>query len=263
LGFPFVLARFSGTAVSRWDILKRRRGAGESAAKDSAQALIRFVCGKSVGLLVHGGYMSRGRRKRSVRDLSRDHATPEEAIDIVKFLQDAPDIAVAILATSQVEMMLEKAIFEKLRRNDQDTINLLTEAGGPLSGMHAKVSLAYAMGIIDETAKRNLNVVRNIRNAFAHAKRRISFDEPEVLDELRDIQIPSRAGKDERAILVDAKGKAFSGRPRFFALCTALFMKLSRRKMKQLSQQIAALDKKIAVHKAAFTDDTLPLEKPK
>jgi hypothetical protein len=58
---------------------------------------------------------------------------------------------------------------------------------GPLSSFSSKILLGFALGLYGPVVKKDLNVIRNIRNAFAHAMMPITFDSPEVADELNGL----------------------------------------------------------------------------
>jgi hypothetical protein len=44
----------------------------------------------------------------------------------------------------------------------------LLDGDSPLSSFHAKINIAYRLGIIDKKFTRALNILRKIRNSFAH-----------------------------------------------------------------------------------------------
>lgn len=68
---------------------------------------------------------------------------------------------------------LDEALFDllsttfraDLSKNDRDA--LFTHLG-PLSSMSSRSLVAYAVGLVDEETRRSLDLVRRIRNSFAH-----------------------------------------------------------------------------------------------
>jgi hypothetical protein len=48
---------------------------------------------------------------------------------------------------------------------------------GALGTLSAKIGLAFYMGLIDERTQKQLTDLRHIRNAVAHTKRRVSFED--------------------------------------------------------------------------------------
>jgi DNA-binding MltR family transcriptional regulator len=86
----------------------------------------------------------------------------------------------AILGIGILETELEPMIRQRLQRKDDATWEKLTEDIGPLKSFHSKIVMAYALGIIDETMRENLHIVRRVRNVFAHAKILIDFTEETI-----------------------------------------------------------------------------------
>jgi DNA-binding MltR family transcriptional regulator len=102
------------------------------------------------------------------------------------------DLVVAIVSAIEVEYLLEQEIILKLKRRDDDTLELLTKENGALSSFFSKIGLAYALNIIDEGRMEYINIVRRIRNAFAHSRKDISFSNQLVLDEIGALKLPSQ-----------------------------------------------------------------------
>lgn len=117
---------------------------------------------------------------KSLSKLGREFPTIEEFNQIDREVLTAHDRAVVILLATQVERFLELAIISHLPRNDDDTIEVLVGRDGPLGSFNAKIWLAYALGIITDFEKSDLDGIRKIRNAFAHAVRPISFKTEQI-----------------------------------------------------------------------------------
>jgi len=92
------------------------------------------------------------------------------------------------LLAAEIELYLELAILTKLTKNDKDTINILVGRDGPPGSFYAKIHLAYAMGIIDDDVCHDLNIIRNVRNAFAHAPSPIEFYTEEIESEVKNLR---------------------------------------------------------------------------
>jgi DNA-binding MltR family transcriptional regulator len=91
------------------------------------------------------------------------------------------DRAAAILLVAQVERFLEMAIIGRLARRDETTVDTLVTRDGPLSTFSAKIRLAYAMRIIEDIERDDLDKIREIRNLFAHAMRPVTFNSDAVV----------------------------------------------------------------------------------
>lgn len=53
---------------------------------------------------------------------------------------------------------------------------------GPAGTFSSKIKIAYAMKAIETHARDDINIIREIRNAFAHAQTALSFSNREVAD---------------------------------------------------------------------------------
>jgi DNA-binding MltR family transcriptional regulator len=166
--------------------------------------------------------MSRGQHKRSVRDLSRDPPAFEDHDEIIKMQNEGPDLVLAITASALIEYEIETLIIARMKRRDPNTILKCFENNGPMSGLYSKSVLAYAMGILDEIMFENVNIVRLIRNAFAHARRPIKFGALEVMAELRKVRLPSKKRSRLYADLHFVKTKTEAPQARFSILCSRI-----------------------------------------
>jgi hypothetical protein len=54
-----------------------------------------------------------------------------------------------------------------------------------------KIKLAYGLALIGEQTRRDLNRLRDIRNAFAHARQNITFDTKAIANICGALELPS------------------------------------------------------------------------
>lgn len=59
---------------------------------------------------------------------------------------------------------------------------MFEDDGAPLRDFGSKIRLSYALGIIGAKAKADLDLIRHIRNTFAHSRAELTFELPEVAD---------------------------------------------------------------------------------
>jgi hypothetical protein len=97
---------------------------------------------------------------------------------------DYADYAIALICATFVEKALEAAILAHLAPFDEAANKRLFEYEnrGPISDFSAKIKLAYSLGIFGEETKRDLDVIREIRNVFAHSGQSTSFKTDEVAE---------------------------------------------------------------------------------
>ncbi len=63
-----------------------------------------------------------------------------------------------------------------------DETNKLFSGSAPLGSFATRIGLAYALGIYGPRTRHDLQILKDIRNAFAHANLAINFDTREVAD---------------------------------------------------------------------------------
>jgi len=61
-----------------------------------------------------------------------------------------------------------------------------------LHSFSAKIDLAYGLGFIDKNIKEELDILRSIRNHFAHSFRECSFDDPPVRQDVVKLRFAVR-----------------------------------------------------------------------
>lgn len=168
---------------------------------------------------------NRGQKKQKLSDLSRGRPTVQEVIALSNELYDAHPTATAILAAVTVEIDLEETLRSRLAQRDEALWRKLTEDNGPLGTFSRKIQMARALRTIDEATQHNMNIVRNIRNAFAHSKRLLNFDQEVIAAELRRIKIPKYARRRHKEC------KAFKYGPKlaYVTLCHCISMHLVKR----------------------------------
>jgi len=160
--------------------------------------------------------------KRKLRELSRQELSVDEFEKALAALDapDVPDMIAAVLAATLVEYQLEQVLKRSFRRTDGSSWGRLTDSAGPLRDFHSKIVLGHALSSFDEDVRLNLNIVRDIRNAFAHSRTLLAFDHRDVGAELYKVR-PVRKGKkilQSGALVLGASKRAY------LELCMSLLM---------------------------------------
>lgn len=119
-----------------------------------------------------------------LRQLSRAIPTTDEFELLDKEIANVHDRAACIMMSAQVELYLQHAITFFMMRKDEPTIEKLLGRDGPLSSFYSKIILAHAMGLITDTESDDLSLVREMRNAFAHTVKPITFTTPQIAEKL-------------------------------------------------------------------------------
>lgn len=91
------------------------------------------------------------------------------------------DRASVLVGTAALQAVLEAAILKRFVPLDGNERRALFKSeNAPLSAFAAQIKLGYALGIYEGMFRDDLNMIRHIRNAFAHCGDHIDFDTPQV-----------------------------------------------------------------------------------
>lgn len=181
---------------------------------------------------------NRGKTKPTIRSLSREHPTTEEAVALSNLLNpNGPDIVIAIVGQSIIEIQLEQMLRKKIPRKDEDTWVKLTDIGGSLDTFYSKIVMGYAFKLYDSTLENNLNIVRNIRNAFAHAKRPLTFEHELIRKELSKIQAEPKSRSPYQRSLREAKSSRTSPKLAYSVLCLSTSSQLIKFNIRTIKSQ--------------------------
>lgn len=117
---------------------------------------------------------------KALRALSR------RELDLAKFgeflaeINSGSDRAVAVVWGSLVEDALRHQLTVGMEHLTSDEKKNLFAATGPVDTFGGKVIVAHGMNLISREEERKLSIIKEIRNAFAHAFTPLTFDTPEV-----------------------------------------------------------------------------------
>jgi hypothetical protein len=91
------------------------------------------------------------------------------------------DRGAALLLAANLENSLQIAIERRLAIAETHRTILFVDEASPLRRFSAKIRMGYALGLFGDGLKSNLDLVRMIRNVFAHAASPVHFSTPEVM----------------------------------------------------------------------------------
>lgn len=116
-------------------------------------------------------------KRKGLSELTRRVPSPDEISTILDQVRKSSDISAAITATAIVEARLEVIIARRFEQQDAGLMEKIFQNRGPLSDFNSKILLAHAMGAITGPLAQELHNIRAIRNAFAHSKLHLTFEE--------------------------------------------------------------------------------------
>jgi hypothetical protein len=184
--------------------------------------------------------MSRNRGKPTIRHLSYMIPTHEERNRLFETAIESTSIAAAILGLVIVEQELEDSIRSKFPKIDNDTWSSMLQENGPLATFNQKIAVGFAFRIYDKATRDNLKIISNIRNAFAHSKRLIDFDNELIKRELSKAAIPNFEKRVHRSI----HEPTFSPKESYITLCMIITFYLTKRSRDSLKARLKRLKKK-------------------
>lgn len=102
--------------------------------------------------------------------------------DFKAFLDDfnrETERGAALAAAAMIDSLLERILLAFLIEN-AGLKSLVEGVNAPLGTLAAKIGLAAAVGAISEQERSECNLIRKIRNEFAHQVR-VSFEQPDIV----------------------------------------------------------------------------------
>lgn len=131
-------------------------------------------------------------KEKKYRLSEEELSTIANNIDVVfKFLSSlAPetDRGCALMAAA----FLDHSLLELLKKNlvkNKRLIDKLTGPNQPLGSFSTRIDFAYALGLIEKSVHRDLNLIRKIRNDFAHVPEPIGFEEGSIQSRCRELAL--------------------------------------------------------------------------
>jgi hypothetical protein len=155
-----------------------------------------------------------------VSALTRVNATPDHYAQYKRETESLRSHrGAAILLAAEVESTLQRAIVRNLHMDSALTKELFGSRGA-LAGFSAKTQIAQAVRIIGQETRANLEIIRTVRNAFAHAMIPLSFETTEIAKACAALTIPPDLMG--RLIPTSSKLDKLTGRRRFKYVCQAI-----------------------------------------
>jgi DNA-binding MltR family transcriptional regulator len=108
-------------------------------------------------------------------DKSVDKFMDELTAFMVNLAQES-DRSAVIIGAARLDITLERLLKRSMHNHTGGNDNLFDQ-DRPLSSFSAKIALAYRLGLLDRTIEHAMQMVRKIRNDFAH-----SFDNAKLTD---------------------------------------------------------------------------------
>lgn len=122
----------------------------------------------------------RGKKALTLADLARELPNEDEILRLFALMEDESDRGCALVCGSFVEAGVRMAVSARMVADVSVLAQIMTDASAPLSTFSAKIKAGLALGMYGPKTAKNLALVKDIRNTFAHALRPLSFDHPTI-----------------------------------------------------------------------------------
>jgi hypothetical protein len=169
--------------------------------------------GKSALELAHGQRgQAAGANEEALMPWIAISGTDEKEIrEALDELEHASPRAAAILGAVFVDESLATLLKSKLKQ-DMKLLGDMFGRSKPLGGFGPKINLGFLMGLYSEVARTELDIIRKIRNEFAHKVAR-SFETPLIRGWTTDLSLGERVPF--HLIQADGKSGLFMGSDAF------------------------------------------------
>jgi len=161
-----------------------------------------------------------------LKGLSRRPFRGKQLITTLGTLVELPDQAVVLLLGALLERALEREILMRMVRLTRTRRNEMFVGIAPLSSFSAKIKIAYGLAIIGDKGLRELDVIKDIRNQFAHSIHILSFKTPEISNACMSLKTPNQALPEFPAGI--GRNLTHNPRNRYLITCFMLWAALGR-----------------------------------
>jgi hypothetical protein len=145
--------------------------------------------------------MAKIKHARKIADLPKPYHTAAMAE-----VQNQTDRGAAIVGGAYVDLVVREALTAKMS-DVPDIISTLFENRGALQDFGARIQLALVLGVYGNRAYKDLCIIKDIRNAFAHSAEAMDFTHDDVTKLCDRLWFPQKIRYGERSMPATAKEK--------------------------------------------------------
>ena len=120
--------------------------------------------------------------------MARGHK-PEHIGKIFDEIEAQNDRATIIVGVSFVEHFLDEALVTRLRKLADKERETVFSASGIFPTLSRKILGAYALGLIGPKTRRELDLLRSIRNEAAHNVNPVTFDTSQIKSRVKELTL--------------------------------------------------------------------------
>ena len=152
----------------------------------------------------------------------------DSMLEFIKQLVIEGDRAVVVLGAARIDVALEHLLKAVMVHHSGGADNLF-EPDRPLGTFSAKIALAYRLNLIDSDIEHALQMIRKVRNDFAHSITRSSLSESHHKNRVAELNKAT------------AKSLSSDGIPHQVTICSAISSKLASTELSQFCAAVTVL----------------------
>ena len=131
---------------------------------------------------------------RAFRAFIRDENLLSDVEELEQEFYADSDRAVGILQASAVEVQLEAALKGEMKATiSKDVLSDIFAFNGPLGTFSSKILIGHGLGLFGKKTFHDLELIRELRNAFAHCGKPMKFATPVIANMCKHLLIPDIA----------------------------------------------------------------------
>lgn len=105
---------------------------------------------------------------------------------------DRGQAATVLTAISAIEDVFEDVIKSRMVVLSKKMESRLFQGYGPLNTFAAKIDIAFALGLLSERDYADMQIIRKVRNEFAHSRAVTGFEKKEIADLVGRLSKPKK-----------------------------------------------------------------------
>ena len=121
--------------------------------------------------------------------LSQFAGFPQHFQEVMEFrfsLNGETDRGCALMVASFLDHKLGK-LLEAMFVDDSNVVNEMFSHSGPLGTFSSRIDTAYALGLIGPNTRRDINLIRKIRNEFGHSHQTLTFNDDRIRSRCKEL----------------------------------------------------------------------------
>lgn len=121
----------------------------------------------------------------ALEEFLNEHPELREQYEILSHISKESHRGMALIAAAELDRLLLE-LFKAFLRPGQGQIALLKDSNALLNTFSGKISTAHALNLISDQEFKDLNIIRRVRNDFAHVMN-VSFDHQTVQSRVKEL----------------------------------------------------------------------------